>query len=245
MFMGRDRLALCVVLLAAATAGTGRAQSAETPALRVDAHSGPGLQVPLTFAPDLPVPARIALIEEATEIWRATGVAIDWQPGGGVCEPGRCVRAMVVRGRARERTDQARTVGELVRLEGGGAALLVSVDEGERIVRAAPGQRPRVALLEGDPLGTVLGRAVAHELGHYLLDTGTHASRGLMRARFEPGEFTDLRSRAFALDSEAVAWVRARVARGLPVGPSVLTMPTVVRAAIDGGIERLTFAYRH
>jgi hypothetical protein len=244
MFMGRGRLALCVVLLAAATAGTGRAQSADTPALRVDARAGSDLQVLLTFAPDLPVPARIALIEEATEIWRATGVAINWQPGGSPCEPGRCVRTMVVRGRARERHDEARTVGELVRLEGGAAVVLVSVDEGERIVRAAPGQRPRFGLLEGDPLGTVLGRAVAHELGHYFLDTATHASRGLMRPRFEPGEFADLRSTAFALDSDAVAWLRARVMRGLPVGPSVLTMPAVVRAATAGRIERLTFAYR-
>ena len=242
--MGRGCLVLCVVLLAAATAERGRAQSADTSTFRVDGRTGPNLQVPLTFAPDLPVRARIAIIEEATEIWRATGVAIDWQPGGGPCVPGRCVRAMVVRGRSRERNDQARTVGELVRLEGAAAAVLVSIDEGERIVRAAPGQRPRFALLEGDPLGTVLGRAVAHELGHYFLDTATHASQGLMRPRFEPGEFTDLRSTAFALDSEAVAWLRARVLRGLPVGPSVLTMPAVVRAATEGRVERLTFAYR-
>jgi hypothetical protein len=98
-------------------------------------------------------------------------------------------------------------------------------------------------MLEGDPLGTVLGRAMAHELGHYFLDTATHASRGLMRARFEPGEFSDIRSTAFALDAEAVAWLRSRIARGLPVGPSIFSMPIVVRATSDGGAERLTFAY--
>ena len=32
-------------------------------------------------------------------------------------------------------------------------------------------------------LGLVLGRAVSHEIGHYLLQTNTHATRGLMRAR--------------------------------------------------------------
>jgi hypothetical protein len=37
----------------------------------------------------------------------------------------------------------------------------------------------------------VLGRAVAHEIGHYLLATATHANRGLMRASIDASEFAD------------------------------------------------------
>jgi hypothetical protein len=33
-----------------------------------------------------------------------------------------------------------------------------------------------------------LGRALAHEIGHYLLGTAQHRAHGLMRARFEPQE---------------------------------------------------------
>jgi hypothetical protein len=166
----------------------------------------------LTFAPDLAVPTRIALIEAAAEIWSGTGIAIDWQPGGGPCEPPRCIRALVLRRPVALHTtsDVARQVGELLRLETGGAVVIVSVNEAERIVREAPSQRPRLGLLEGDRVGTVLGRAMAHELGHYLLGTATHASRGLMRARFEPREFADLRSEAFRLDTDALSWLRTQ-----------------------------------
>ena len=47
-------------------------------------------------------------------------------------------------------------------------------------------------------LGIVLGRALAHEIGHFLLGTHTHASRGLMRPHFDAIEFTDLRDGIFS-----------------------------------------------
>jgi len=56
----------------------------------------------------------------------------------------------------------------------------------------------------------VLGRALAHEIGHYLLDTHTHARTGLMRPNFNALEFTDLRNSTFALDHAAAAWLRTR-----------------------------------
>ena len=49
-------------------------------------------------------------------------------------------------------------------------------------------------------LGVVLGRALAHEIGHHLLDTPTHARSGLMRPHFDALEFTNLRDGTFALD---------------------------------------------
>jgi len=55
------------------------------------------------------------------------------------------------------------------------------------------------------------GRAVAHEIGHYLLDTHTHASHGLMRAQFDAVEFTDLRDGTFALDRTASEWLKLRL----------------------------------
>jgi hypothetical protein len=36
--------------------------------------------------------------------------------------------------------------------------------------------------------GRLLGRAIAHEIGHLLLGTSGHANRGLMRARWLTGE---------------------------------------------------------
>jgi hypothetical protein len=42
------------------------------------------------------------------------------------------------------------------------------------------------AALADTLLSRALGRALAHEIGHYLLGTHEHTARGLMRARFTP-----------------------------------------------------------
>lgn len=63
---------------------------------------------------------------------------------------------------------------------------------------------------------------MAHEIGHYLLDTHTHAHQGLMRPQFNALEFTDRRDETFALDGAASAWLRSH----LDIGPE-LTRPDV------------------
>jgi hypothetical protein len=79
----------------------------------------------------------------------------------------------------------------------------------------------QVQLLRVDPpqthdrrIGVVLGRAVAHEIGHFLLQTNTHASDGLMRARILASEFADLSRQSFRLDRAAEAHLAAIAASG-------------------------------
>jgi hypothetical protein len=59
-------------------------------------------------------------------------------------------------------------------------------------------------------VGVVLGRAVAHEIGHYLLGSSAHARHGLMRASFQPREFADLRSGTFEVDDASRRLVHER-----------------------------------
>ena len=51
-----------------------------------------------------------------------------------------------------------------------------------------------------------LGRAVAHEIGHYLLKATRIRHTGLMRASIDAREFADLRTGAFRLDRESQAY---------------------------------------
>jgi hypothetical protein len=44
-------------------------------------------------------------------------------------------------------------------------------------------------------LSRALGRALAHEIGHYLLGTSRHTARGLMRAQFVPRELPESATR--------------------------------------------------
>jgi hypothetical protein len=50
-------------------------------------------------------------------------------------------------------------------------------------------------------LARAMGRALAHELGHYLLASKTHTPRGLMQANHTALEFFDFSRRGFDIDS--------------------------------------------
>jgi hypothetical protein len=88
-------------------------------------------------------------------------------------------------------------VDEAVRMLGGGGSLLTSSNTDPRL---------RVHL------GRLLGRSLAHELGHYLLSTRLHTTTGLMRARYPQDEITRMNTDLFALDPDQVAALRRTLA---------------------------------
>jgi hypothetical protein len=113
------------------------------------------------------------------------------------------------------------TVGELVRNEGARPLAIASLTAARRIVD----ESVRTRRLEGPRdydrrLGVVLGRAVAHEIGHYLLGP-SHARNGLMRANIDAQEFADVRSRSFLLHPLAQAQL-ARLPSVLPSQPALI-----------------------
>ena len=56
-----------------------------------------------------------------------------------------------------------------------------------------------------------LGRAAAHELGHYLLSTRLHSARGLMQSRFSAQQWVDDDDSAFRLRRADLAGLAARL----------------------------------
>ena len=180
----------------------------------------PSLGVILTSAPDVTGEARTALINEATRIWERAGVRIEWVlPSAPTPHTIDTLRVLAVRRPAWQTQPRANSVvlGELLRVNESRAIAMVSLGEAMRIVSRlrleAPGLNDR-------RIGLVLGRAAAHEIGHYLLDTATHAASGLMRARFNQLEVADPRSPAFDLDEQARGWLQHRLAEELPLGPA-------------------------
>jgi hypothetical protein len=153
------------------------------------------------------------MMSEAVAIWRRHGVEINWLPPTMVEPAGRDrLRVLVVQRRPQvDHPLQPFAVGELVRPTGSHPVALVSIEGAQRLVASMRG-RAGYELIAVDErrLGVVLGRVLAHEIGHYLLDTETHARIGLMRPQFSAHEFSDLREDAFALDADAAAWLRTR-----------------------------------
>jgi hypothetical protein len=174
------------------------------------------LNLRLTSSDALSIASRRALMAEAEVIWKVGHIRLNWLRESTVEENGPTLRVLVVaRPVPRVKEYSPWTVAELLRFEGSNAIAIAStigarriVDESRRRLLSEP------VALHDYRLGVILGRAVSHEIGHYLLDTNTHATRGLMRARIDAREFADLRSGSFRLDDAAQAYLVAMAARG-------------------------------
>ena len=174
------------------------------------------VEVLLTTAPTLSTSARASMIDEAASIWLKQGVVLEWlQPN--VTRPvaaGR-LRALIVQKRLSTNGSPAQAaIGELIRPENGHPIALISIEIAQHMVSSRRGSEGAELIAVNEMrLGIVLGRALAHEIGHHLLDTPTHARSGLMRPRFNAFELTDLRDGTFALDRDAASWLRTRGAQ--------------------------------
>ena len=70
-----------------------------------------------------------------------------------------------------------------------GNVMYVSYETAASMIRGA-GIGKGVVAVEERLVAQLLGRAVAHELGHFLLRSRNHARRGLMRSSFNPSDST-------------------------------------------------------
>ena len=195
------------------------------PAPALHAASPPRLVLNLRLksTQDLPPFTRLALMAEAQQIWDDAHVRLRWIERDGQAADGPTLRVMLMARLVPASGDESPfAVGELVRYEGAGAFAIASLTGARRIV-----EETRSPLLVDPPethdrrIGVVLGRAVAHEIGHFLLQSNSHAPDGLMRARILAREFADLsRGETFRLDKAAAAHVAALAATGtLPPAP--------------------------
>src|SRR5262249_33280866 len=139
-------------------------------------------------------------------IWGPTGIVLDWQ---------RISSATVA---ATWRVTVTFDDGEEDVLEPPGAlgwipfttdgpepSIRLSRANAEAVIRGTPGAAGPASLRTEILIGRALGRALAHELGHYLLRSKAHTPRGLMRARWPVGELLSADRRGFRLTAEECA----------------------------------------
>ncbi|HVG55493.1 MAG TPA: hypothetical protein VM846_13735 [Vicinamibacterales bacterium] len=172
------------------------------------------LHVLLTLSSNLTAMTRQALISEAERIWRHERVNIEWaRPGHTVEHPDAPLRVLVVARPQMRRLAGEWPVAELFPEAAPRALAVASIESAERVVdEAARTAASDASTPRERRLGLVLGRAVAHEIGHFLLATGTHADSGLMRASVDAREFAAVNGEAFRLDRDASQWLRHRLA---------------------------------
>jgi hypothetical protein len=189
----------CAVLLLAWLSASSATRAAEpTPA--------PTITLDLVLADySLPSLTTRVMRDEVVRIWAQEGIALTWRSSEDQVPDGRrFVRLTLVNDVDRAHRKQEQYVlGDFLPQEG---RIRISLFAASRTATdgIAAHSRPRQTDVYPLALGYVLGRAVAHEVGHVLLGK-THSEKGLMQAAFSPGTMTDSRSPRFRLDDRDVA----------------------------------------
>jgi len=148
---------------------------------------------------------------EAQEIWGRAGIALDWQ---------RQASKDAANGLTIEVTidDRQRPVGRegalgwiLFTNEGADPSIHLSRASAEALLRSTPDIVDSTRMSHEALIGRALGRALAHELGHYIFQSKSHTPRGLMRADWTSDEAFALNRGEFELTSQERATAADRL----------------------------------
>jgi hypothetical protein len=150
---------------------------------------------------------KIAALSLARTTLAAAGVEVSWKTcgqgaGAGPCNhpPAGDLVLRIVRSTV-EYDRGALPLGDALVDMGSGEAILATVYL-DRVVRVATAARMDTR--------TLLGYAIAHELGHLLLASSSHNTRGLMRPIWRDEELRSARSADWSFTAQEIAAIRRR-----------------------------------
>ena len=209
--------------------------SAADPAAPLNAAAIPPMIINLTAAPDMAPDLVARILAEADRIWRPSGVTFVWRraPARVVPYARASETGPYVPNTLRLNIGDSRGAGSTGRLPLGwivfdedaapAQEIYLSRANGQQMMRDARsvvGLVDQMTLLQRDILlSRAMGRALAHELGHYLLASKAHTTRGLMKAVLGAVELFSMDSGAFRLDPAQRRVIAARL-KGEPLSAS-------------------------
>jgi hypothetical protein len=141
--------------------------------------------IELSLHDDLSGPAFTTMRSEASRIWLRHGVELTWtSPTPTKCDT--VVPVVFDEVTVRALAGPRREALALTEFSGPSRRIYVSASRAFNMVGQIHGRSsPQETIGERDyRQGTLIGRALAHELGHVLLNTTAHSPSGLMRAVF-------------------------------------------------------------
>jgi hypothetical protein len=150
---------------------------------------------------DLPASVAEHTLEEAAAIWRPLGVTITWEfvDGEDACAPPDALR--VVFTNAATDGETGIPLGWIRFLAPATPEPIVHLSRvaAMRLLTSSPVLREKPQDWQNVLLARLMGRALAHELGHYLLATKEHTARGLMRPSLSLDALTEAERVGFDL----------------------------------------------
>ena len=206
--------------------------------LMVFAGGGAVRQIPVAlFAADDVSDAVVQRIcAEADAIWASAGITFSWHRLRSTDDG----RAWPIDVTIDDRQTSEAPDGALGWLrftpDGPDRSIHLSRVSAEGLLRATPDLSSFTVATHDTLIGRTLGRALAHELGHYLLRSKGHTSHGLMRAAWFSGQLVASGRDGFELTSEQRAavlrWLSASPAPAPATSVAICTSP--VSAGVSG-----------
>jgi len=193
----------------------------------------PPLVIGVTVAADISPTLIPRVLAEAEAIWRPTGVVIVWEREGGMEMHAPLLRVWIGDGTGRGNRDEAMPLGWIGFEDDGSPTRNIYVSHANALalmnMMAGSSSAARMPRAERETmLGRAMGRALAHELGHYLLARRGHSEKGLMRARRTSAEFFARDATRFAIDEEQRAMVLSRLRPGGVLTASAAAIPSAI-----------------
>lgn len=180
--------------------------------------AAPPMTVSVSASQSIPATLVTRVLAETDAVWRAAGLTFVWRrdpppPAAAAIEPAPCpsptLRVVIGVDRASDagkRTEGVTALGWIVFDEDRPASeVYLSYDNSVAFMagaRGVVGLTDRMTLAEYHMLlSRAMGRALAHEIGHYLLASKAHSVRGLMRATHTAAEFFGFERSGFVIDA--------------------------------------------
>jgi hypothetical protein len=172
------------------------------------------LTVNVSASPDIPPSLVSSVLAETDAIWRSSGFTFAWQHAPR--EASAATLHVIIGHDVRPGRAGGLALGWIVFADSAPEQeIYVSYANAQQLMFEAPGvvgAPGRMPLLEKHTLlGRAMGRALAHEIGHYLLASKVHTARGLMQARHTASDFFGADVAPFALDAVQRQTVAARL----------------------------------
>jgi hypothetical protein len=174
------------------------------------------LTINVSAASDIPSTLVSRALDETDSIWRAAGVEFVWKRAPAPYTP--ATLTVVIGHNVRPVREGALALGWIYFDESTpGQRLYISYANVQQLMRESvgvTGPPDHMPLFEREVLmARAIGRALAHELGHYFLASKEHTRNGLMKAHRTATEFFGPDARPFKLDGAQRSLITARLAQ--------------------------------
>jgi len=187
----------------------------------------PPLIVNLSIAANISPTLLARVLEETTAIWRRSGFSFVWRPAArevvpyartseaGPALPAH-LRVVIGNDRGQARANQV-PLGWITFDDDHSPLpeIYVSYENANRLIEAARGFVGVASQMTGVQrevlLARTIGRALAHEMGHYLLASKVHTAHGLMQASHSASDFFATGNNAFRIDAAQLRSIDARL----------------------------------